>query len=75
MAGPVGGASGTEAGGIGGGRSENNWAETDPGVKTSKTASGNAARSPPAGLLKATPIPLEIMTNAFHRKRGKFKPA
>src|SRR5262249_11138550 len=74
MAGPVGGASGTEAGGTGGGRSENIWAETGPGVKTSKRASGSAARSPPASPFTATPIPPQTMTNPFPQKGGKFKP-
>ena len=47
IAGPP-GASGTEAGGTGGGRSENIWAETATGIDPAKTrASASAAKSRP----------------------------
>ncbi|MGL6060250.1 MAG: hypothetical protein ACRC1G_06105, partial [Bradyrhizobium sp.] len=71
-----GGASGTEAGGIGGGRSENSWAEAGAGQNVRLKATASAAQSPVVTRpLPATPLPLEVMAPAFQRKRGKFKPA
>src|SRR5215470_9936385 len=64
MAGPV-GASGTEAGGTGGGRSENIWAGAGPGKRTSQAASGNATPSPLARPSPVTPLPLQIMVMLF----------
>ena len=65
-AGPVGGASGTAAGGTGGGRSENICAEAAPGASASQTAANASARRTPwARPLPATPLPLKIMAMLF----------
>ena len=65
MAGPGAGASGTEAGGTGGGRSENIWAEAAAGKSTSDSASQTAPPSPLARRLPVTPLPFTIMTMLF----------
>jgi hypothetical protein len=65
MAGPVGGASGTEFGGIGGGRSENIWAGAGPGTSASHRASADSRRGPLATPPPATPVPLKIMAMLF----------
>src|ERR1700752_2007591 len=65
MAGPVGGASGTEAGGTGGGRSENSWAEAKSEVSASKAAAKSARPGPKARPRPATPSPLQIMAMLF----------
>ena len=70
------GASGTAAGGTGGGRSPNICAEpglaaATPAAQRKRQQPGTAARparDPPI------PLPREVMAPAFHRKRGKFKP-
>jgi hypothetical protein len=64
MAGPAGTASGTDAGGIGGGRSENSWAEAGPG-KSSQTASQSTAPGPAARPLPENPSPHQIMAMLF----------
>src|SRR5450755_702696 len=83
-AGPGGGArliappdgSGTEAGGIGGGWSVNIWAETTAGIpKTSTAASAHAKARRLPRPDPVMPLPPRVMRHAFHRKRGKFKPA
>jgi hypothetical protein len=73
IAGPE-GASGTAAGGTGGGRSLNICAETGTAKAEArrKTAIGaTRPRTPRHNPLLCFP---QIMTDAFHRKRGKFKP-
>ena len=65
MAGPAGGASGTEAGGTGGGRSENICAEAKSGANASKTASESALPGPKARPRPATPLPLQIIALLF----------
>ena len=65
IAGPE-GASGTEAGGTGGGRSENIWAETDAGMKQASTeASTSAGKSRPARPSPPIPSPHEVMGMLF----------
>jgi len=65
-AGPVAGTSGTAAGGTGGGRSENIWADTTPGPSASSTAAkASARRAPWARPMPATPLPLQIMAMLF----------
>src|SRR5579871_1851055 len=75
IAGPDGG-SGTEAGGTGGGRSPNNCAATGLAMADPKsnTNTGIRRERPPRQNLPASCRPRFIM-DAFHRKRGKFKPA
>jgi hypothetical protein len=68
------GTSGTEAGGIGGGRSPNSWADAGAGISR-KAASANSGRSHPPRPHLPMPLPLEIMAHAFQRKRGEFKPS
>ena len=63
MAGPAGGASGTEAGGTGGGRSEKSWADAES--EQSPTASKSTAPSHLARPLPATSLPLQIMAMLF----------
>jgi|SRR3954468_23785971 hypothetical protein len=65
IAGPE-GTSGTEAGGTGGGRSENIWAETDAGMKqASMEASTSARKSRPARPSPPIPSPHEVMGMLF----------
>ena len=64
-AGPVGGASGTAAGGTGGGRSENICAEAKSGANASKTASESARPGPMARPRPATALPRQIMAMLF----------
>ena len=69
------GASGTEAGGIGGGRSVNIWADTEAGITAASMATSANAKT--GRLLRPDPLPPlppMVMPHAFHRKRGKFKP-
>ena len=69
------GASGTDAGGTGGGRSENICAETVAGPKqSSAAASASAGRSRQAPPVVTEAIAPQSHSHAFHRKRGKFKP-
>ena len=64
-AGPL-GASGTEAGGTGGGRSENIWAELEAGIsKTSAKASATAGKGHPARPSPPIPLPREVMAMLF----------
>ena len=64
-AGPL-GASGTEAGGTGGGRSENIWAKLGPGSsKISAKASASAGKGQPARPYPLIPLPLEVMGMLF----------
>jgi hypothetical protein len=64
-AGPL-GASGTEAGGTGGGRSWNIWAEAEAGKSaTSATASASAGKDQPARPCFLKPLPLAVMTMLF----------
>src|SRR4029078_4177861 len=64
-AGPL-GASGTEAGGTGGGRSWNIWAEGEAGKsQTSATASASAGKDQPACPCSPKPLPLAVMTMLF----------
>ena len=66
------GASGTAAGGTGGGRSPNNCAEAVYGNMTSNaTGAGRSHRREP--VLNRC-LPPKIMAPVFPRKRGKFKP-
>jgi hypothetical protein len=66
--------SGTNAGGIGGGRSLNNCALT--GSAANKTrAKANICHSRPRRPNPVLASPPEIMVPAFQRKRGKFKPS
>src|SRR5262245_23882968 len=65
MAGPAAGASGTKAGGTGGGRSENSWAEAKPGASVSKTTAKSARPGPKARPRPSTPLPLQIMAMLF----------
>ena len=65
IAGPE-GASGTKAGGTGGGRSENIWAETDAGMKQASTeASTSTGKSRPARPCPPIPSPHEVMGMLF----------
>src|SRR5436190_6666206 len=65
-AGPVGGASGTAAGGTGGGRSENICAKAASGASASQiAANASARRTPWVRPLPATPLPLQIMAMLF----------
>src|SRR5262249_59834244 len=67
--------SGTEAGGTGGGRSENSCARAAVWPKNdSATASMNAGSSRPLRRHLMMPSPPRFMLPAFHRKHGKFKP-
>ena len=64
-AGPL-GASGTEAGGTGGGRSENIWAELEAGIsKTSAKASATAGKGHPARPSPPIPLPREVIAMLF----------
>src|ERR1700675_4790826 len=63
IAGPE-GASGTEAGGTGGGRSLNIWAEPAAGI-SSAIASASAGRSRPALPYSPIPLPLEVIAMLF----------
>jgi hypothetical protein len=65
MAGPAGVASGTEAGGTGGGRSENSWADAGTGENDSQAASQSVAPGPAARPVPATPLPHQIMAMLF----------
>ena len=72
-------ASGTDAGGTGGGRSVNIWAETAAGqAENSADSKRKRDRQQPAAaarnLIDAV-TPGESWRHAFHRKRGKFKPS
>ena len=75
IAGPL-GTSGTEAGGIGGGRSLNNWAAAGPRGIDAKIKANTGTRRKRA-LPNEPPVPCHpnFMLDAFHRKRGEFKPA
>ncbi len=65
IAGPL-GASGTEAGGTGGGRSWNIWAEAEAGSsETSATASASAGKGQPARPCSPKPLPPEVMAMLF----------
>ena len=63
IAGPE-GASGTEAGGTGGGRSLNIWAEPEAGI-SSAVASASAGSSRPARPYPPIPLPLEVIAMLF----------
>src|SRR5258708_3988572 len=63
IAGPD-GASGTEAGGTGGGRSLNIWAEPEAGTRTT-SASASAGKSRPARPHPKIPLPREVMAMLF----------
>jgi hypothetical protein len=58
------GTSGTEAGGTGGGRSLNIWAEPETGIR-SAAASASAGTSRPARPYPPIALPLEIMAMLF----------
>jgi hypothetical protein len=66
--------SGTNAGGIGGGRSLNSCALAGV-TKAESSTSTSAGKSPTPRENPLLPSPPEVMVPAFHRKRGKFKPA
>jgi hypothetical protein len=72
IAGPA-GTSGTDAGGTGGGRSPNNCAETGA-VNTSPNSNANAGATRQCTPRPRLPCLPQFMMDAFHRKRGKFKP-
>src|SRR5690349_15504228 len=73
IAGPDG--SGTDAGGTGGGRSENIWAAAGAAsIQTSAPASASVDGRRPSRPDRPMPLPPGIIGHAFHRKRGKFKP-
>jgi hypothetical protein len=66
-AGPEGGASGTDAGGTGGGRSVNICAETEAGIaRTMADASASANSSAPPRRNPVFALPPDVMTHAFH---------
>jgi hypothetical protein len=66
--------SGTDAGGIGGGRSLNNCALAGSAA-TKKGAKANISHSRARRTNPMLASPPEIMVPAFQRKRGKFKPS
>ena len=71
------GASGTEAGGTGGGRSWNIWAEAGAGSMAEHQGSRKASASPGKAIRPARIHRCRYPRDhghAFHRKRGKFKP-
>src|SRR5450755_3075138 len=72
IAGPEG--SGTDAGGTGGGRSVNIWAETAAGIMAASTAASASAGKLLPRPDRPIPLPPRVIAHAFHRKRGKFKP-
>ncbi len=66
-AGLEGAASGTDAGGTGGGRSVNIWAETEAGITAaSRTASASADHSRAHHPDPLTAFPPDVMPHAFH---------